>query len=66
MRSMQFAGEAINLNPARMFNCSYLPVSEIDAFWETMFLLLCGCGVGFSVGCGVGSGSASGKSKSQY
>ena len=49
MRSMQFAGEAINLNPARMFNCSYLPVSEIDAFWETMFLLLCGCGVGFSV-----------------
>jgi len=49
MRSMQFAGDAINLNPARMFNCSYLPVSEIDAFWETMFLLLCGCGVGFSV-----------------
>lgn len=49
MRSMQFSGDAINLNPARMFNCSYLPVSEIDSFWETMFLLLCGCGVGFSV-----------------
>ena len=49
MRSMQFSGDAINLNPARMFNCTYLPVSEIDSFWETMFLLLCGCGVGFSV-----------------
>ena len=49
MRSMQFAGVAIDVNPARMFNCSYLPVSDIGAFWETMFLLLSGCGVGYSV-----------------
>ncbi len=49
MRSMQFAGVAIDVNPARIFNCSYLPVTSIDAFNETMFLLLSGCGVGYSV-----------------
>lgn len=49
MRSMQFAGVAIDVNPARIFNCSYLPVTSIDAFNETMFLLLSGVGVGFSV-----------------
>ena len=49
MRSMQFAGMAIEVNPARMFNCSYLPITDIEAFSETMFLLLSGCGVGYSV-----------------
>ena len=49
MRSMQFAGTAIEVNPARMFNCSYLTVDKVSAFWETMFLLLSGAGVGYSV-----------------
>jgi len=49
MRSMQFAGDAIGVNPSRMFNCSYLPVQDILAFSETMFLLLSGAGVGYSV-----------------
>ena len=49
MRSMQFSGMAVDVNPARMFNCSYLPISDISSFWETMFLLLSGCGVGYSV-----------------
>ena len=49
MRAMQFAGVAIDVNPSRIFNCSYLPVTSIDAFNETMFLLLSGCGVGYSV-----------------
>ncbi|MAH44079.1 hypothetical protein CL614_10260 [archaeon] len=49
MRSMQFAGTAIEVNPARMFNCSYLPITDWLAFSETMFLLLSGCGVGYSV-----------------
>ena len=49
MRSMQFAGEAIEVNPARMFNCSYLPIKDFHCFSETMFLLLAGCGVGYSV-----------------
>ena len=26
MRSMQFAGTAIEVNPTRMFNCSFLPI----------------------------------------
>ena len=26
MRSMQFAGMAIDVNPSRMFNCSYMPI----------------------------------------
>ncbi len=49
MRSMQFGGMAIEVNPSRMFNCSYLPITDIQAFSETMFLLLSGCGVGYSV-----------------
>ena len=49
MRSMQFAGMAIDVNPSRMFNCSYLPVVDPLAFSETMFLLLSGAGVGYSV-----------------
>ena len=49
MRSAQFAGKPIELNPSRMFNCSFLPVDDYRAFSETMFLLLGGTGVGYSV-----------------
>ena len=49
MRSLQFGGAPIELAPNRVFNCAYLPVSEVDAFSETMFLLLGGTGVGYSV-----------------
>ena len=49
MRSMQFAGKAIELNHARIYNCSYQPIDHPAAFSETMFLLLSGCGVGYSV-----------------
>lgn len=49
MRTMQFAGDAIIKNNARLYNCSYLPIDDIRAFGETLFLLLSGVGVGFSV-----------------
>jgi len=49
MRSMQFAGKPIDVNPSRVFNCSYLPIDDWRAFSETMFLLLGGTGVGYSV-----------------
>lgn len=49
MRSLQFGGTPIELAPNRIFNCAYLPISEVEAFSETMFLLLGGTGVGFSV-----------------
>ena len=49
MRSMQFAGKPIDVSPNRVFNCAYLPIDDVRAFSETMFLLLGGTGVGFSV-----------------
>ena len=49
MRSMQFAGKPIEVNPARIYNCAYLPIDDVRAFGEVMFLLLGGTGVGYSV-----------------
>ena len=49
MRSLQFAGKSIEISPNRLYNCAYLPIDCIEAFSETMFLLLGGSGVGFSV-----------------
>jgi len=49
MRSLQFAGKPIQVSPNRLYNCSYLPVDDVEAFNEIMFLLLSGCGVGYSV-----------------
>ncbi len=49
MRAMQFAGAPIIKNNSRIYNCAYLPVDDIRAFSEAMFLLLGGIGVGFSV-----------------
>jgi ribonucleoside-triphosphate reductase (thioredoxin) len=49
MRSMQFGGRAIEVNPSRIFNCAFLAIDHPKAFNETMFLLLGGTGVGYSV-----------------
>lgn len=49
MRALQFAGDAIKKNPVRLYNCSYLPIDDITAFSEIIFLLLSGVGVGYSV-----------------
>jgi ribonucleoside-diphosphate reductase alpha chain len=49
MRSMQFGGKPIEISPNRIYNCAYLPIDHLDAFAETMFLLLGGTGVGYSV-----------------
>jgi len=49
MRSLQFGGTPIELAPNRIYNCAYLPVEDVEAFSETMFLLLGGTGVGYSV-----------------
>lgn len=49
MRSLQFGGEAIRNKHARIYNCCFTYVDRIEAFRETLYLLLCGCGVGFSV-----------------
>jgi len=49
MRSLQFAGKPIELSPNRIYNCCYLPIDDVRAFSEVMFLLLGGTGVGYSV-----------------
>ena len=49
MRSLQFGGEAILHKHARIYNCAFTYIDRLEAFRETLYLLLCGCGVGFSV-----------------
>lgn len=49
MRSLQFGGKSIEINPCRIYNCCFCPVDHIDCFSEFMFLLLGGTGVGYSV-----------------
>lgn len=49
MRTMQFAGDAITKNEIRGYNCSFLPINDVRAFGEVLYLLLSGTGVGFSV-----------------
>ena len=49
MRSMQFGGKPIEVAPNRIFNCAYMPIDDVRAFGEVMFLLLGGTGVGYSV-----------------
>jgi len=49
MRSLQFGGEAVLNKHARIYNCAFTYIDRLEAFRETLYLLLCGCGVGFSV-----------------
>lgn len=49
MRSLQFAGTAIERQNTRMYNCCALPIDNLRAFAEIMYLLLGGSGVGYSV-----------------
>lgn len=49
MRALQFSGKPIEINPARIYNCGYLPMSHHTAFSELMFLILGGTGIGYSV-----------------
>ena len=49
MRSLQFGGKPIEISPNRVYNCAYTPIDHMDAFSESMFLLLGGTGVGYSV-----------------
>lgn len=49
MRMAQFAGQAVEKNHTRGYNCAFLPIDHPAAFSETMFLLLGGTGVGYSV-----------------
>lgn len=49
MRSMQFAGKAIEAHNSKLYNCCVLHITQQRSFAEFMYLLLNGCGVSFSV-----------------
>lgn len=49
MRTMQFGGDAIDVNNARNFNCTSTHIDRQEAFSQVFWLLLCGCGVGYSI-----------------
>ena len=49
MRAMQFGGNAVESNSARIYNCATRHINSIRSFAESFFLLLSGCGVGFGL-----------------
>jgi len=49
MRSLQFAGNAVERENLRLFNCAYTTLITWKDFADVLYLLTCGCGVGFSV-----------------
>lgn len=49
MRAMMTAGKALDRDNVAGYNCSYVPIDDIRAFDETLYILMCGTGVGFSV-----------------
>jgi len=49
MRALMTAGPALERDNIAGFNCSYLPVDDVRAFDEIMYILMNGTGVGYSV-----------------
>lgn len=49
MRAMMTAGPALARDNIAGFNCSYLPIDNLRAFDEILYILMNGTGVGFSV-----------------
>jgi ribonucleoside-triphosphate reductase len=49
MRSMQFAGPAVETVNCRLFNCAFMHIDKVRSFGDALYLLLCGCGVGYSI-----------------
>lgn len=49
MRALMTAGEALDRDNTAGYNCSYLPVDDVRAFDEALYILMNGTGVGFSV-----------------
>lgn len=49
MRLLMTAGKAHEKSHVASFNCSFVPIDDIKAFDEIMYVLMAGTGVGFSV-----------------
>jgi ribonucleoside-diphosphate reductase alpha chain len=48
-RALQFGGDQLLKNHARLYNCAATYADRPEFFGECFHLMLCGCGVGFSV-----------------
>lgn len=49
MRALMTAGPALERDHIAAFNCSYVPIDNVRAFDEILYISMCGTGVGFSV-----------------
>ncbi len=49
MRLLAMAGAAARRSHVTLYNCSYLPVNDIQSFVEALIISMCGTGVGYSV-----------------
>lgn len=49
MRVVQMAGPALERCNFGVFNCSYLPITDVQSFGELLYILMQGTGAGFSV-----------------
>lgn len=49
MRCLMTAGPALERENIAGYNCSYVPINNVAAFHELLYILMCGTGVGFSV-----------------
>ena len=49
MRALWSAGDAMRRDNVMGYNCSCLPLDNLKAFAEMLYILMMGCGVGFSV-----------------
>ena len=49
MRALMTAGPALERDNIAGYNCSYIPIDDVRAFDEVMFILMNGTGVGYSV-----------------
>jgi ribonucleoside-diphosphate reductase alpha chain len=49
MRALWSAGDAADRDHTTIYNCSFLPIDNLRAFSEALYVLMCGTGVGFSV-----------------
>lgn len=48
-RALQFGGEQLLRNHAKLYNCTATYLDRVEFFNEAFFLMLSGCGIGFSV-----------------
>ncbi len=48
-RALQFGGDQLLRNNAKLYNCTATYLDRVDFFKEALFLMLSGCGIGFSV-----------------